>query len=162
MHRPHLPGPESAGICAPQVPMSTEWLYPEGSEFHKSLKEARETRRLGQGMRGQASRRGQGQWHRGNSNAFLGRDHWKQGGSYSNRRPWTTELDHELSALDPGQEGCRSPRGQQSQTLGMPAYPSGHENRLSDMENYIPALKVYLRAKHEGFQAGQIKTKLNN
>ena len=90
MHRPHLP-PESAGICAPHVPMSSEWLYPEGSEFHKSLKEARETRRLGQDMRGQANRRGQGQWHRGNSNAgvFLGRQHWKQGGSYSNRRPWT-------------------------------------------------------------------------
>ena len=86
MHRPHL---ESAGICAPQVPMSTKWLHPEGSEFHKSLKEARETRRLGQDMRGQASRRGQGQWHRGNSNAFLGRLHWKHGGSYSNRRPWT-------------------------------------------------------------------------
>ena len=92
MHRPHLP-PESAGICAPQVPMSTEWLHPEGSEFHKSLKEARETRRLGQDMRGRASRRGQGQWHRGNSNAFLRRQHWKEGGSYSNRRPWTTELD---------------------------------------------------------------------
>ena len=30
------------------------------------------------------------------------------------------------------------------------------------MENYIPALKAYLRAKQEGFQAGQIKTKLNN
>ena len=83
--------PESAGICAPHVPMSSEWLHPEGSEFHKSLKEARETRRLGQDMRGQASRRGQGQWHRGNSNAgaFLDHQHWKQGGSYSNRRPWT-------------------------------------------------------------------------
>ena len=44
----------------------------------------------------------------------------------------------------------------------MPAFPSGHENQVSDMENYIPALKTYLRAKHERFQAGQIKTKLNN
>ena len=64
--------------------------------------------------------------------------------------------------LDPGQEGCRSPRGQQSQTLGMPAFPSGHENQVSDMENYIPALKTHLRAKHERFQAGQFNTKLNN
>ena len=64
--------------------------------------------------------------------------------------------------MDPGQEGCRSPRGQQSQTLGMPAFPSGHENQVSDIENYIPALKTYLRGKHERFQAGQIKTKLNN
>ena len=85
MHQPHFP-PESVGICALHVPMSSEWLYPKGSEFHKSLKEARETRRLDQDMRGQASRRGQGQWHRGNSiaGAFLGRQHWKQGGSGHN------------------------------------------------------------------------------
>ena len=90
MHQPHLP-PKSTGICATHVPMSSEWLYPEGSEFHKSLKEARETRKLGHNMRGQASRRGQSQWHRGNSNAgaFLGCQHWKQGGSYSNRRTHT-------------------------------------------------------------------------
>ena len=80
-------------------------------------------------------------------------------------RPPTLERGRQLQqqeTLDPGQEGCRSPRGQQSQTLGTPAFPSGHENQVSDMENYIHALKTYLRAKHERFQAGQIKTKLNN
>ena len=56
MHRPHFP-PESVGICALHVPMSSEWLYPKGSEFHKSLKEVRETCRPGQDLRDQASRR---------------------------------------------------------------------------------------------------------
>ena len=88
MHRPHLPS-EISGICAPHTPMTGEWLYPEGSEFHRSLKEAREARKLGQDMRGQGSRRGQGQnWHRGNSHSsgFLYRQaSWKGNNS---RNAW--------------------------------------------------------------------------
>lgn len=86
MHRPHLP-PESAGICAPHIPMTAQWLYPPGTEFHKILKEARETRKLGQDMRGQRRGQGQSQWHRPGTSqggAFLGRQPWKQG----NRKPW--------------------------------------------------------------------------
>jgi len=32
---------ETAGICASHVPMTSEWLYPHGSEFHKALNEAK-------------------------------------------------------------------------------------------------------------------------
>ena len=89
IHRPHLPS-EISGICAPHTPMSEEWLYPEGSDFHRSLKEAREARKLGQDLRGQSGRRGQGQhWHhRGTSHQsrdFLYRQpNWKG----HNRQPW--------------------------------------------------------------------------
>ena len=44
MHRPHLP-PENAGICAPQIPMTAQWLY---------------THKLGQDMRGQKEVRDSG------------------------------------------------------------------------------------------------------
>ena len=122
MHRPHIL-PERAGICAPHVPMPAEWLYPKGSEFRKSLKEqvsnlvfyalstiavisgqslkeARETQKLGQDIWGQASRRGQSQqWHSGNSSAgaFLGHQHWNQGGRQLQQQ----------ETLEPGQEGCQ-------------------------------------------------------
>ena len=105
IHRPHLP-PETAGICAPHIPMSAEWLYPEGSEFHKSLKEVRETRKLGQSMKGHSTRgRGQGhRWHQSTTHAhtsqhFLGYQPqgWKQGGyqgHYQSRKPWNQKKGH--------------------------------------------------------------------
>jgi hypothetical protein len=36
-----MPKDGSSGICAPHIPMSEEWLYPTGSDFHKTLKEAK-------------------------------------------------------------------------------------------------------------------------
>ena len=59
-HQPHLP-PEGTGIFALHIRMAAQWLCPPGTEFHKILKVARETHKLGQDMRGQ--KRGQGQWH---------------------------------------------------------------------------------------------------
>ena len=50
MHRPYLPR-ESAGISSHHVPMTTEWLYPHGAEFHRSRKEARETLKPSQDMK---------------------------------------------------------------------------------------------------------------
>ena len=63
VHRLRHPSHTSVGIRAPHVPMSADWLYPHGTEFHKSLKEAREIQKLGQDIREQ-NRRGQGpnQW----------------------------------------------------------------------------------------------------
>ena len=39
--------------------------------------------------------------------------------------------------------------------------PLPHGSQVSESELCVPSLKVYLRAKHEIFQADQIKTRLS-
>ena len=69
MHKFCLPR-ESAGICANHVPMTEEWLYPSGADFHRSLKEARDALKLSQ----QKGKGGHGQQWSGNNGTFLGQE----------------------------------------------------------------------------------------
>ena len=152
MHRPHLPPRKCGNLCTARS-HAIGVALPQGQWVPQEPKRGAGDSQTGPGHEGS------GQQKRARPVAPRKFKHWRF------FRPPTLEAGRQLQqqeTLDPGQEGCRSPRGQQSQTLGMPAFPSGHENQVSDIENYIPALKTYLWAKHERFQAGQIKTKLNN
>ena len=84
MHRPCFPL-ESAGICSHHVPMTTEWLYPQGAEFHRSLKEAREILKLSQDMKPKRSNA-----NSGNSGPILGHG------------------NHTAPAANPGRRECQN------------------------------------------------------
>lgn len=44
-HRPCLPC-DTVGLCVPHIPIGNDWLYPTGTEFHKTLREAKDALRL--------------------------------------------------------------------------------------------------------------------
>ena len=145
LHRPHLPR-NTAGICAPHVPMTAQYLYPSGTDFHKSLLEARDTQRIGQSLRGgfsSFSQQGRGGYTHytgsGNEPSFLGRG----------KGCWRGQMGE----VFPQERLCPAERA-----LSSTSFPFPDDNQVSTFTHCLSALYSYLRAKFEHFQAGQIRS----